>query len=556
MDHQSIRSLLGRKTIYLDVLHTRTGTFDHVDAFINLSRGNESVEKVSFRLATDSSDDVSGTHDRYDIWDKIAEGVGNFQVLREITIDDYFLFGEHDLFVPDWEILARILPRLRKGIQLRMRDHAPLLWDTETLPTFAGIIRGQAMITGFSTGAAFAFDCLDILCSALLTLPALEIVSFEQRAGQGPEEGQSLESMVKLLQSPTLREVRFQSVAFTNTLSQAVAMALKERSEVTLLRFDGCSFPNGGGTAMACALATNAKLKCLEFVHSELDKDFYELLAAALLSNSTLQKLAFAAPYGQCAWLSLLLMALQRNTGLKQLRISYIEVIDEKLSTAMRIGLGSNSTLELLELANIESSSNDTSLWLEALSFLRTNATLKSLHMSFEWNVTESHAAAIRMQLPAALRENESLETLSMIFKNTRLEDYLELLGTIQPNTTLKSLRLHPLHGVDEDETKDLIPVLKKNYGLEELPGLDHHAGDIRSIFELNRAGRRYLVEDGSSIAKGIDVLIGVSNNTNSVFLHLLENPRLCDRSAVEMLGSRISDNGVTVVVESDISID
>jgi hypothetical protein len=38
--------------------------------------------------------------------------------------------------------------------------------------------------------------CLDILCSALLTLPALENVSFEQLDHLGPgsiEEGQSLE---------------------------------------------------------------------------------------------------------------------------------------------------------------------------------------------------------------------------------------------------------------------------------------------------------------------------------------------------------------------------
>jgi hypothetical protein len=42
-------------------------------------------------------------------------------------------------------------------------------------------------------------------------------------------------------------------------------------------------------------------------------------------------------------------------------------------------------------------------------------------------------------------------------------------------------------------------------------------------------------VQDGSSISKGVDVLSGVSNDINSVFLHLLENPRLCDRSAVEM---------------------
>jgi hypothetical protein len=75
------------------------------------------------------------------------------------------------------------------------------------------------------------------------------------------------------------------------------------------------------------------------------------------------------------------------------------------------------------------------------------------------------------------------------------------------------------------------------------MSGLDCGEGDILSIFQLNRAGRRYLVQDGSSISKGVDVLSGVSNDINSVFLHLLENPRLCDRSAVEMSGSRISDH-------------
>jgi hypothetical protein len=136
------------------------------------------------------------------------------------------------------------------------------------------------------------------------------------------------------------------------------------------------------------------------------------------------------------------------------------------------------------------------------------------------------------------LRENESLETLAMVSEDASFEEYLVFVDAIQLNTTLKSLRLHPSDAedifVDEDEINKLIPVLKKNYGLEEIPGLHHCSGDVNSIFELNRAGRRYLVQDGSSISKGVDVLSGVSNDTNSVFLHLLENPRLCNRSAVE----------------------
>jgi hypothetical protein len=59
----------------------------------------------------------------------------------------------------------------------------------------------------------------------------------------------------------------------------------------------------------------------------------------------------------------------------------------------------------------------------------------------------------------------------------------------------------------------------------------------------LNAAGRRYLVQDGSSISKGVEVLSAVSHDINCVFLHLLENPRLCDRSAVEA-ASNSTDNG------------
>jgi hypothetical protein len=141
--------------------------------------------------------------------------------------------------------------------------------------------------------------------------------------------------------------------------------------------------------------------------------------------------------------------------------------------------------------------------------------------------MTESHTTAIRMEVLAMLNDNKPLETLSMSSIYTRFQDYLVFVAAIQPNTKLKSLRLHQPHAEDscgdDDKTNDLIPVLKKNYGLEELPGLHHGAGDICSIFELSR------------ISKGVAVLSRANNDVNSVFLHLLENPRLCDQSAVEM---------------------
>jgi hypothetical protein len=166
---------------------------------------------------------------RYTIWDKIAKGIINLQALREITIVDaridyitiwdanYVHDQEEDALVPDWETLACILRRLRRGIDLRMQDGAVRLWDTETLPTFAGVILGHAMI---STGAGFPFHCLDILCSALLTLPALESIYFEQLDDEGPEEGQSLDGQAATITCSS--RSRFYISDFTNALSQAV----------------------------------------------------------------------------------------------------------------------------------------------------------------------------------------------------------------------------------------------------------------------------------------------------------------------------------------------
>jgi hypothetical protein len=148
------------------------------------------------------------------------------------------------------------------------------------------------------------------------------------------------------------------------------------------------------------------------------------------------------------------------------------------------------------------------------------------------------------------LRENESLETLSVIIKDISFEDYLEFVAAIQPNTTLKSLTLHAeIFCVSQEQTENLFAALKENYGLETIPRVRkkvcHRMGNVRSIFQLNRAGRRYLVQDGSSISKGVHVLSGVSNDINSVFLHLLENPRLCDRNAVEIPSIDNVDNAM-----------
>jgi hypothetical protein len=89
---------------------------------------------------------------------------------------------------------------------------------------------------------------------------------------------------------------------------------------------------------------------------------------------------------------------------------------------------------------------------------------------------------------------------------------------------------------------------LKSNYGSEHLPlpcKMDP-ARDVCAILQLNQAGRRYLIKDGSSISKGVEALSKVHDDVNCLFLHLLKNLRLCDRSAVEMITADESNDTPT----------
>jgi hypothetical protein len=72
------------------------------------------------------------------------------------------------------------------------------------------------------------------------------------------------------------------------------------------------------------------------------------------------------------------------------------------------------------------------------------------------------------------------------------------------------------------------------------VPGIScTNDGTVKAILMLNAAGRRYLIKDGSSISKGVDVLSAVSDEIDCVFLHLLENPNLCDRKAADTTTGR-----------------
>jgi hypothetical protein len=509
------------------------------DEFVSQSRGNASIESLTLYAYTFKEE----FHEEFNllqderVWETLGEGIGNLQALKTIYICD--VEDDDDAGgIPDWKRLGSILKRLRQNVNIKI--DAQYEWETEEVLPFVHAIRGHPSIVGFEVGEGrFPYESMSILYSALATLPALETVELRTLE---PDEGSTLvnpETLTELLRVPTLLSVKFCHFYFTRALCQATANAFTEGTEIADLEFEDCQFSDEEcALMMANGLSRNTSLASIEVDESPFDEALKCASAAALASNSKLQFLSYEASHTN---MSPIFLGLGNNSGLDDLIIKGCESMDESLCTAMEYGLGMNETLRVLELHRIRLRDDNFALWCRALSFLRTKA-LRVLRLFMEQGVTESCASAFCMRIAAMLQENASLEIICIVTSGElRVEGYVALLPALQNNTTLKSLRLsdeaYGPNNLTDNEDKQIASLLKKNYGLEVLPGMPR-SGDVGATLQLNAAGRRYLIQDGSSIPKGIEVLSRVSKNINCVFLHLLENPRLCDRSAVEMVNA------------------
>jgi hypothetical protein len=522
--------LLGGYDLHLrkDVVHWISGS-DHVGCFVGQSRGNQRIRRVFLYInALYGQDDV--------FWGKVGQAIGNLRALYWLRISTHHSHDDDDEVVPipDLMILARILSYVQQRVTVITHEVHGSAWHVEDIRSLARAIRGHPTITRFDSNSMPLYEASDVMYSALATLPALESVDLSAP----PENEITLanpERLTELLRIPSLRDVRFYRFYFTSALCHATANALTEGSAVTELRFSKCSFSAAEGCAaiMANALARNTSVSSIK-----VDETLYSVLATALPSNSTLRCLELERENSDRGPdLSPFFMALGKNTGLKTLTVRDFGWMDKSLCTAMQNGLGMNETLESLEL--YQATLLDADLWHRALSFLRTNKVLKSLIVNVFGDATELCGSAFCRHIAAMLQENVSLESLSIrsiiwhMFP-MQAEKYFVLFSAIQHNTKLKSLYVDGNVTLTHDEDKQMALLLKNNYVLESLPY--HNQGkDVGAILRLNEAGRRYLLQDGSSIPKGVEVLSKVNYDINCVFLHLLENPTLCDRRALEI---------------------
>jgi hypothetical protein len=77
------------------------------------------------------------------------------------------------------------------------------------------------MITSFEDGDNFPYEGLDVLCSALATLPALESIGIYAQL-EDRSDLTAPEILTELLRVPTLRSVCFHNFSFTPAIANAL----------------------------------------------------------------------------------------------------------------------------------------------------------------------------------------------------------------------------------------------------------------------------------------------------------------------------------------------
>jgi hypothetical protein len=347
------------------------------------------------------------------------------------------------------------------------------------------------------------------------------------------------------MKSPSLRSLAFSGIQFAFSVSRAMLAAFHEGLFITSLRFTNCTrgygVREGEGVTimhrMVQAWQRNLCMKTLSVVGNDMIGMAREGITTVLLVNKTLENLTMRIEGTKEAgrWLEPMFVALQINSSLKFLDVDTLHLTDELVCVALRDALAKNSILESLALHSPESVDDAIVVsWRKTLPFIRDNATLKSLTISFNGDKLGPHAATLCFDTVTMLEGNTTLDCLDIKSGGISPAAYLAALGNLQPSSTLKILRLSPvLASMGEEEMNHVVSLVKKNYSLVALDeGVSAHdkTGEVGTVLRLNQVGRQYLIKNAaSSIAKGVEVLIGVSDDLGCLFYHLLENPTLCD---------------------------
>jgi hypothetical protein len=208
--------------------------------------------------------------------------------------------------------------------------------------------------------------------------------------------------------------------------------------------------------------------------------------------NTTLKDLdlSFLECDGNGRGIPQIITALGDNSTLKDCTFHVDEFEDRDLLKALRTPLERNSTLGCLTFQIVTMPDDDDeeaaevdngglTRLRETVSFLRINASLKSLTLVCE-DTAAGDVGHLCIETASAVAVNTSLEYLDGD-ETISSVDYIAALAALGPNTTLKTLLLHPkLDSFDSNQVEELMSLVRKNYGLESLDdGLPDPTGEV-----------------------------------------------------------------------------
>ena len=247
-----------------------------------------------------------------------------------------------------------------------------------------------------------------------------------------------------------------------------------------------------------------------------------------------------------------IITGMESNTSVQCFTINHFEWNDE-FGNAARNALSRNKTLKCLSL---RPKSLDDDKWRQAMPFLGANEAIEVLSIGFPHIYEISLSPEVCVETGRQLARNAKSKLESLVFERNLAsfspEDYLRCIESVRPNTRLehfgfagdKSTAESKIE-LNDDEYEALVATARRNYGLTSYDGIkrieDAQMGDLEAIGRLNRAGRRYLGEADPSKEKGVDVLVEVSDDLDALFVHLLENPELCNGSGKKKRASEVA---------------
>ena len=362
-------------------------------------------------------------------------------------------------------------------------------------------------------------------------------------------------------------------------LGPAVADNLALLKELTLTN---CQYRSSSDFLLQKqALASNTHLQSLVLDNTRLPLEFFRQLPAAMAQNHTLTKFTIINASLGASEMSYLLEALTRSDSLQEISIpvmtaSWTRLMRGELAAALASGKDRFRKVQL-QLQAVPATSlhnphhNTTSrleggirhernlVWGIFKEFLASSTALQEVGTS---NLTETELS----ELMDLVHQPGQHRTEACRWKTLRIASDGVFLGTVlklirrlnaaQSSTSALQVFLKGTLFLGEElrhngkEMSQLAEALVNNYLVNELAlrtseysapphakltVLRDNEGNetketaiIRSILDLNQAGRRYILQDSSNKSMGLDVLTAVAHNLDAIFTHLRETPQLC----------------------------